>query len=301
MDHPLLNNRNKALRQRVIQLLKDGYNVRRNGNFVFVCGGNNNTDMRTLFREYCKEKHPEFEVFFPEYAMKNYFSSHGSEPFDIADFESLIADLSHAIVLFPEAPGSFAEVGYFSALDSLARKTILALNLNYQGADSFISMGPAKKFEKLSLFSGTMQIDYKNPDFSQIIKRIKRIGLNSKLMAMPDDAYSKLENYQKFCLIHKCFSILRFATIEDITFILRARYMSRVSENDIKQITSILVGSNYLINHGDFGHYGVNAEKDALLKAKLGRATEENNIRLEMLSICGGEFLGTILESEHAA
>ena len=107
MDHPLIHEVNLNLRRRVIQLLRSAYSVKRKGNIVFACGGNDPGHMRTRFRDYCKEHHPEFEIFFPEFAMKDCFATGDEEQFDIADFEALIGELSHAIVLFPEAPGSW--------------------------------------------------------------------------------------------------------------------------------------------------------------------------------------------------
>ena len=81
--------------------------------------------------------------------MKDYFSEAGTEPMDLADFESLIGALSHAIVIFPEAPGSYAETGYFSNVRELANKTILVLNQQYQSNDSFVMMGPARKINAI--------------------------------------------------------------------------------------------------------------------------------------------------------
>lgn len=115
MDHPLLSQEQSDLRRRVVQLLRDAYSSHKSGNLVFVCGGNQPETMRIRFAEHCKIKHPELEIFFPEFAMKDYFSEEAADQFDIADFETLIGELSHAIVVFPEAPGSFAETGYFFA------------------------------------------------------------------------------------------------------------------------------------------------------------------------------------------
>ena len=141
---------------------------------MFVCGGNNDDDMRVQFRKFCEANAGEFDIFFPEYAMENYFKEMSEEPFNIAQFEEIVGDLSHAIVLFPEAPGSFAETGYFSKTKALYKKTILALDAPRQKSDSFISLGPAKMINEGSNYHPNVQIDYKAPDFDQIIDRIRR-------------------------------------------------------------------------------------------------------------------------------
>ena len=132
------------------------------------------TEGRTL--SFFGENLKEYVFFQPEFAMENYFSQVGTEPFDIAEFEEIVGDLSCVIVLFPEAAGSFAEAGYFSAIEPLAKKTLIALNIEFQAIDSFISMGPAKRFSELSVYRPEIQLDYSNPDFSIISDRIRRFN-----------------------------------------------------------------------------------------------------------------------------
>lgn len=166
MDHPLIGENNAKLRLRVIQLLRSAYSVMRNGNIVFVRGGNCPGHMRQQFRAYCETQQPTLQIFFPEFAMKSYFSERFVKPFNLAEFEEIVAELSHAIVLFPEAAGSYAETGYFCVRPKLANKTILVLDKQWQSRDSFISMGPALKFNAASRFRDIIQLEYTSPDFS---------------------------------------------------------------------------------------------------------------------------------------
>lgn len=304
MDHPLIHEDNSSLRGRVVQLLRSAYSVRRQGNIVFVCGGNDPADMRSRFLEYCGLHHPEFEIFFPEFAMKHYFANGDGAQFDIADFESLVGDLSHAIVLFPEAPGSFAETGYFSVIQELASKTILAMNAEWQGKDSFISMGPAKKISESSRYYGVIQTPYANPTFEDIVQRINRYALARTMKSLIISEFSALSNYEKFCLIHQCFSLLKIATIDDVIFILRAVFSSRLSIANIKQLASVLVGAQYLKETGAYGHHYVNTDKGHLLKIRTGFANEESSIALELAEIFGSgepEFLNILEAAGDAA
>ena len=216
----------------------------------------------------------------------------------------MVGDLSHAIVLFPEAPGSYAEAGYFSAKDALAEKTILALDLKWQGHDSFISMGPARKFNILSRFHGIIQTSYSDPNFDDIVKRLNRISLSKNRKNLEISKFSNLSNYEIFCIIYKLFDILTIATIEDIDFMMNSIFETHFSRPRVKQILSILLGSNYIASLGEYGHYYANSHKRDVLKILSGRAHEENSIYLELGAIyvaSGIEFRSLVEDAQNAA
>lgn len=302
MDHPLLLDENAALRRRVVQHLRSGYTARRAGNIIFVCGGNESSHMRMKFRDYCASNHADLDIFLPEFAMTNYFSYDDAFQFDIADFEEIVASLSHAIVVFPEAAGSYAETGYFSANQSLAEKTILAMNAIYQGKDSFLSMGPARKIGKLSRFSDSIYIEYSNPVFDSVVDRIRRYPLSKNKKHLSLGAFKDLSNYELFCLIHKIVDLLVAATIDDILFIMNAIFSAHISKNRVTQVSSILVGSKYLCKISEYGHYNARSSEDGLLSPRYGQLGEENAIRLEIGAICAmhTEFVSLIEGLSHA-
>ncbi|MEX0970383.1 MAG: hypothetical protein WD046_08080 [Paracoccaceae bacterium] len=104
--------------------------------------------------------------------MRKYWTLGDNKPFDITTFEELIGKLSHSIVIFPEAPGSLAETGYFSAIPEIAAKILLVINVAHLTKDSFISIGPAKKIADVSIFQPNIQFDYKNPAFNLVSQRL---------------------------------------------------------------------------------------------------------------------------------
>ncbi|MBP2559869.1 hypothetical protein J2857_002638 [Neorhizobium galegae] len=297
MKHPLIDEAQKGLRKRVLSFFKSAYSVPRESNIVFVCGGNEAHHMRPLFRKYVEASSPEFDIFHPEFAMENLLTSNLSEPFDIADFESSIGNLSKAIVIFPEAAGSFAETGYFSAIPSLAKKTILVLDANYQGDDSFISQGPAKKIGEASIFRPVLQMSYASPDFELVLRRVKKFPLSSTRKQLAWTKLSELDDFERFSLIHEIVSFMSIATLDDIEFILRGLSGSHISIHQFHQITSILVGSKYLETYGDYGHLRPSATKGNLLKVVEGRRTEYNELRLDLAAVyqeVSGDFLKLI-------
>lgn len=277
----------------MVQFFKSAYKVQRDSNIIFVCGGNNADDMRILFKAYAQANAPEYDIFQPEFAMENLFSSGLPDQFDITDFESLVGSLSRAIVIFPEAAGSFAETGYFSAIDHLCEKVILVLDSDRQKDDSFISLGPAKKIGQKSRFYPVIQMSYKSPSFDVVVERMKRVKLKKTMKMLTWQKLSDLTDYEWFCLIHEVVRFLTITTIEDLKYIFRAMSDGHLSISKLHQIASILVGSQHLVEYGEFGHLRVNPTKSDLLEVSNGNATEHNALRLELANLYqdnGGEF-----------
>lgn len=282
-------------------LLREGLMVRRAGNLIFVCGGNAQTDLRPQFKSFSEYNLTEFQIFQPEFAMENYFSDMGGRQLDLGEFETLIGDLSHAIVIFPEAPGSFAETGYFSNIEKLAEKVILVLDADRQRNDSFIMMGPARNYEKTSKYSPNIQINYSDPDFSLISDRINRIGTSKtrKLLDVED-----LEDpYDLFCLVYKIFDILNISTCDDMLFVLQAITKGHPPRKRARDIASILVGAGYLRPIGEFGHYIANAKDSSFVEMRKGHAAKELELRLEISDILMNgepEFAELLMERANA-
>ena len=282
MRHPLLKSHDEV-RKRMMNLLSHGLSSRRAGNLIFVCGGNAATDMRPRFCDFAKTALPEFEIFQPEFAMKDYFSEGSGGLMDLAEFETLIGDLSHAIVIFPEAPGSFAETGYFSNTEDLVLKTILVLDQKYQSNDSFVMMGPARKFNTKSKFNPNIELNYENPEFSDITKRINRFKISKTRKFL--DIVDEPESYDLFCLIQKIFDILLLATFDDVIFVLNSLTNGHAPPKRAKQLSSILVGAGFIRAIGEYGHYIPTDKGLELTKLRVGFLTEESTLRVEILGI----------------
>lgn len=278
MRHPLLET-HQELRKRMIALLTNGLLVRRSGNLVFVCGGNAETHLRPKFCKFLAANAPEYNVFMPEFAMADYFSDELGAQLDLGRFEELVGELSHAIVIFPEAPGSFAETGYFAQTEPLAKKSILVLDLKHQSSDSFIMMGPARRYEEHSRFQPNIQIEFDNPDFSVIVKRIQRVNLPKNRKALD---FRALSSYDIFCLIYKIFDILIIATYEDLVHVFNSLTGGHAPTRRIKDIGSILVGAGFLKPVGNFGHYSCQPLGEGLIELREGQVEAEISLKLEV-------------------
>ncbi len=284
MDHPLRSEENKSLRREIYQLLSNGFSIPWQSNIIFVCGGSEPGNMRKLFQANFDTLLPGYQFFEPEFAMRKYWTMGDDEPFDITTFEELIGELSHSIVIFPEAAGSLAETGYFSAKPELAKKILLVLNKEHLTKDSFISIGPAKKIADASTFQPNIEMDYVNPEFPRVSQRIlDRAPLHSNRRALKINPFSEMKGFELFSIIQCLVSILGIATVEDIEFFLRGLFSGTIAPSKVKQIISILIGSKRLVEAGgNFGHLRVAQEQELVLKIKDGAKTTRDVLMLDI-------------------
>ena len=88
-------------------------------------------------------------------------------------FEKFIADTVDSVVIFPESPGSFAELGYFSAFEAISKKTAIGVLAVYQDS-SFVSLGPIHHIAAVSKYRPTPIVV--NPStqegFGQLVERL---------------------------------------------------------------------------------------------------------------------------------
>ena len=297
MDHPLLSSTQIGLRRRMVHFLKTALAVQRTSNIIFLCGGNEPDHMRICFREYCAQHLHDYEIFLPEFAMESIFSDNLQKQFDLADFEELVGSISHAIVLFPEAAGSYAETGYFAATPKLAEKCILVMNSAWQKQDSFISLGPAKKISEQSIFHPNIGLDYSAPDFEAIVGRIRSRRMKTKKKFLSVEKFSDLSAYEIAAVLHTIVRLCRVATLDDINYLFKAIFGNRFSLTKVQTLLSILVGSTHLQEVGSYGHFSSNPDKSPLATAREGCKTSESELRLSLADINQGgdpEFLQLI-------
>lgn len=66
---------------------------------------------------------------------------------DLLLFEKDLGYLTSAVLVFLESPGSIAELGAFSQIDSLSRRLIVVVTDNHHPKKSFISLGPIRSIK----------------------------------------------------------------------------------------------------------------------------------------------------------
>lgn len=272
------------MRSRVLSLLKEGYLFPGRSNIIFVCGGNEETQMRPQFINFCSDNGVKFLVFQPEYAIDHALAL-SDEPFNLGDFEELIGHLSLAIVIFPEAPGSFAEAGYFAAIDDLAKKSILILDQSRLGTDSFLSIGPGKLIGDKTRFHPSIQMMYDSPDFGLIIQRIEEREGAPRRKGFPSSPFSRVGYFEKLTLIVCLFDILEIASIDDVFYLMKGLFNGRADLKQIQQLTSILLGAGLIKPVGETGDFSATGIDLVGCSLRDGYNEKRNALKIEVVNL----------------
>lgn len=141
---------------------------------VFLCGADKNDEktsrskMAKIFSMYSK-----YEIIYPEDLFDDLLAGQGH--YSLLELENILANGVDAIVLFPESPGSFAELGAFSNNVKLASKMIVLSNNRYKNHKSFINYGPNRLIRLTEPKTGKIlhinYADLENPDINKDIFR----------------------------------------------------------------------------------------------------------------------------------
>ena len=161
---------------------------------VFLCGADitKKDKIRYKIAEALKNKFW-VDIIYPEDIFDELLYS--SKTKDLLSLEGLLADSVDAIVLIPESPGSFAELGAFANDEKLRSKLICVIDKKYKKDKSFINQGPLKLVKKANQF-GLIFIDPDNID-EEIEKLTFSLRKMKKASAKLGDRISllQLENF----------------------------------------------------------------------------------------------------------
>lgn len=118
--------------------------------FIFLCGKGFDKNIqdsywntnRGIIHRYMEKLLPDINIVLSEQLWEDGFDS----TIDLLTFEDFLAEVSDAIILFVESPGSFCELGAFAYADSLfSDKMVIVLDEKYREERSFIATGPVLK------------------------------------------------------------------------------------------------------------------------------------------------------------
>lgn len=88
----------------------------------------------------------QYDIIYPEDIFEELL--YGLHTNDLLSLENLLAESVDAVVIIPESPGSFAELGAFANDEKLRNKLICIIDKNYKKDKSFINQGPLKLVKK---------------------------------------------------------------------------------------------------------------------------------------------------------
>lgn len=119
---------------------------------IFLCGAD--ISLETTIRYKIREVLTNFwysfdyDLIYPEDIFEELLYSSKSK--DLLSLENLLAESVDAVVIIPESPGSFAELGAFANNEQLRSKIICVIDNKYRKNKSFINQGPIKLIKNVN-------------------------------------------------------------------------------------------------------------------------------------------------------
>ena len=250
MGHPFSHSKAKSLLKRVATFFDPGkafLSAKRN--FLFICGGDMDGNyMRPRFQKFATKGLPNWHMFLAEKILDALVSEDGTQHHNLAQIEELIGEIADAIVLFPESPGSFAELGYFAKTPKLARKSLVISDYSLQGQDSFIALVPIRLIDRMSIYDPSIRLIYgEEADFSLIEQRLaKRTKRKRKSFKREKRT---LDGQEYFFVVLELIRIFRVITIDGIGYVVKSIFGHARIQN-IKHVVAILVGTGFVFRCG---------------------------------------------------
>lgn len=252
MGHPFEHPTTGKLLKRVAHSFRTGPTyIVRNANILFVCGGHidDPRTMRCRFRHFAKTNLTDFRLFLAEDAHKDYLSNFDSAFLNIATFEENISEISDCIILFPESPGSHAELGYFSQSRKIRIKLLVVNDGSLQGQDSFISLGPIEMIDRHSRFKPTIQVaGFDDSSFHLIRERLEQRISSGRRRRLTAAHYRDLSFRDKFYFVFEIMRIFQILTYDGIRYAFQSIW-GNVKKDELYRILSILVAADYVRRH----------------------------------------------------
>jgi len=254
---------------------------------VFLCGAdiNQKDNIRHQIAQALKWEFW-FDIIYPEDIFDELLYS--SKTKDLLSLEGLLADSVDAVVIIPESPGSFAELGAFATDEKLRKKLICVVDKKYQKDKSFINQGPLKLVKRENSF-GLVFIDPKavSTEVEKLVTSLKKM---KKASAKKGDKLSLLQ-IENFLLP----SIFLIEPVSKATLI---NLVATATEDDTNSFQTTTIALTILIKKRliELSNEGYKLTRLGLekflafqkTKTRIKRQDEKikiDNIRLEILNL----------------
>jgi hypothetical protein len=239
----LLGSLRKIFQNKRIYYRKDRF-------IMFVCGGRFDeaaVSLRKGFIEWASRNLPQFVCLMAEDALKDSFAGEGRKFVNLSNFESILADVADCVVIFPESPGSFAEVGFF-ANSKISEKTLVVNPLLLQAVESFLNLGPIDTIGSVSFLKPTILIDAQGvPDFTPIGQRLReRVKWPEHRERLPYQTFGQFNFKQKLLVVFEVLRLLRLADLATLRQVLQACFNGNPRYQELKHLLMILLAAKFI-------------------------------------------------------
>ena len=262
--------------EKVYEVLKELFNngavyLSPHQHLSFVCGkkSGESGSLRTNFIDFLNAN-PNLHSILPivaEQAIDEFLSSdetHQAKP-DLGEFEHLIGDCVDSILIFPESPGSFAELGFFAGLEKIRNKT-LVVNQNVFQRNSFINLGIIPLYNTNSTYNPMLVIGGNTDlDFGNIIERLQlKKGARIYRKRFSFETFDKLSNKNQLIVLHELIRAFGFITEQNLFDGIHIIF-KKYDLTKIKRLLAILVAMKF-VSRNDNGDYLISKGAPPLLE-----------------------------------
>jgi hypothetical protein len=196
----------------------DGVRVFRPSKFMFLCGGyiSKDEDAKPInLRDYLfrvRQIANRYNIVLAEKATQLF---RDSDYDDLISFEEDIARIASVVLVIAESPGSLAELGAFTANDTIRNALRVVIQQQHEIAESFVRYGPIERIKNakranLAVYpwrihaNGALNISSTKPHYKEIVK-----FLDEHVASVPASTiFTKLGEaeifYVIYWIIHLC-------------------------------------------------------------------------------------------------
>lgn len=254
----------------------------------FICGAqgerlpNKKRTLRSEFRDFLQSSGSKFQILpiFAESAIEEFIRDGAKTFLDLGAFESLIANIVDSVLIFPESPGSYTELGYFASQQSIREKTLVASRSENQ-EPSFINLGPLPLINKDSKYQPTPIVignNLKN-SFNQVAKKLTFFSSKEAYRkGFEFKQFKELDAKAQLVVIFETIRLFRFITESNLQTIIH-RIFGPYDIDRVRRILSILVAMNF-VYRTKFGDYVISPSPSPLLEYDGNRY---NDTKLEII------------------
>lgn len=131
----------RDIKSAILDIVRNGINEHKR--VIFLCGASKEDENKLRHRfSIILKNEVRYELTYPEDLFEDLLEGQGDN--SLLSLEEQLADSVDLIIMIPESPGSFAELGAFSTQQPLAEKTIVFRDEKYKSSKSFINHGPIR-------------------------------------------------------------------------------------------------------------------------------------------------------------
>lgn len=202
---------------------------------------------------------------------------------DLLLFEADLGYLTAAIVVFLEAPGSIAELGAFSQIESLKDRLVIVVTSDRHPIKSFISLGPLRQLEKRDRDSVCVVPAKDQTEILNDIDIINSAVSKKKSSNKTKRTFTPEDKQHQFALALDLIALIEVVTFTDIKLLFE-HFRISVNEHRIEQILFTLEKSQLVQKrrYGGIDYYAPTTRGTKYLDFKGNTPAEKfNRARLQ--------------------